>query len=297
MVIDKMNELRKELEERIEDDKPIHYYDERGILLGDEKFEMQISLLSVSEEEKQSARKKMKELRSNEVAMEIKHRKMIETLHAERNVLYKRACEELRKKKEEEEEQERKEQERMEQERKEQERMEQERKEQEKKAREEKEQVRMKQEREKQEMIRKELERKRMEQERERIEQERKRMERFRMLVGDGDDDDDVDDGIDGDDDDDDDIDVVSELNSEKHTITATIKYINGKNWVVASFDTYDLACLTDIITGTYHVRHTDIKFRFHRRIADEVKLFMNRECLHWYDEACRNSDNEYEHD
>jgi hypothetical protein len=280
-----MDELRKELEERIEDDKPIHYYDERGILLGDEKFEMQFSLLSVSEEEKQSARIKMKELRSNEVAMEIKHRKMIETLHTERDVLYKRACEELRKKMEEEEEQEEEEQKRMVQER----------KEQEKKAREEEKQKRWEQEREEQEMMRKELERKRMEQERERIEQERKRMERFRMLVGDGDDDDD--DGIDGDDDDDDDIDVVSELNSEKHTITATIKYINGKNWVVASFDTYDLACLTDIITGTYHVRHTDIKFRFHRRIADEVKLFMNRECLHWYDEACRNSDNEYEHD
>jgi hypothetical protein len=117
------------------------------------------------------------------------------------------------------------------------------------------------------------------------------------MLVGDGDDDDDVDDGIDGDDDDDDDIDVVYIPNRTEHTITATIQYTNSNSWGVGSFNTDDLGCPTDITTGTYHVRYTDIYFRFHRRIADEVKLFMNSECLHWYDEACKNSDSDWDYD
>ena len=278
-VIDKMNELRKELEKRIEDDKPVHYYDERGNLLGDEKFEMQFSLLSVSEEEKQSAREKMKELRLNEVAMEIKHRKMIDALYAEKNALFKRACEER----------ERMKQERMEQEMKAREEEEQKRMEQEMKAREEEKQKRMEQERKARE-----------EEERERMEQEKERMERYQMLV-----------------EtlwakhvqrrDDDDIDIVCIPNSTEHTITATIQYINeeeegtkAEKWEVASFNTYDVACPTYIITGTYNVRNTKKYFRFHPRIANEVNCFMNSECLYRHDLVRNDSDNdsadEYDH-
>ncbi len=265
IINDKMNELKEELKKKMKDDKPFQYYGERGILLGDENFEMQISLLSVSEEEKQSARNEMKERRLNEEAMEIIRRNKFDELHTEKNALFKRAREELMKKEEEKKAREEEEQER---------------KEQEKKAREEEEQVRMKQEREEQEMMRKELERKRMEQKKKEDE------ELNRMLMEDYDDDDD-----------DDDIDVVYIPDSTEHTITATIKYINGESWEVASFNTYDVACLTDIITGTYHVRNTDIYFRFHRRIADEVKLFMNSECLHHYDKACFDSDSDYDYD
>lgn len=55
--------------------------------------------------------------------------------------------------------------------------------------------------------------------------------------------------------------------------------------------------CLEDIITGTYHVRNTDIYFRFHPDIADEAKCFMSSEYLHWYDDARFNSDSDYDYD